>query len=248
MCRPRRCPAERRQPAAAVGARRWLSAGRSVRSAARVSLARSSGRHAATAPATRGRGRPADEQSQRLVVRAFTFALAQRVRVKRTEHRPAARIDYRHHDLRPAGNVEHDAVELRTAGGDLDELSWEALVHQRSVLVMPVSSCGARRCARRGSVRTRCTRSPSPSRPTTAAPERLSHSRKAALELGPLLRMESTGLECGPTPATERRRRRTSDERLLVVARRVGSTRPVPSSHYVLDPFAIEPRLFVDHA
>jgi hypothetical protein len=68
------------------------------------------------------------------VIWSLLRALAQQLRMNRSEHRTAAWIDYRHNDLRFARYVEHDPVTLRSAAGDLDELASAHGLHRNSVL------------------------------------------------------------------------------------------------------------------
>jgi hypothetical protein len=75
------------------------------------------------------RRRPADEQSQRRIVRSLFLAFAERLWVDRVEHRPADWIDNRDHDFRATRDVEHDPVESPCRTGDADQITYLCGIH-----------------------------------------------------------------------------------------------------------------------
>jgi hypothetical protein len=75
---------------------------------------------------------PADEQSQRLVVRTL-LTRGQRLWVDRAEYRTAARIDHCYHHLRTTRCVEHDPIESGAGAGDAHEVTYRGGLHHPSL-------------------------------------------------------------------------------------------------------------------
>ena len=68
--------------------------------------------------------RPANEQTQRPVVRTLLLALGQGIRIDRPKKRAAGRVNDGDDDLGAARRIKYESIEPRAAVRDCHEIAW----------------------------------------------------------------------------------------------------------------------------
>lgn len=110
-----------------------LSAGRTVSCAPGEACCSLPNVRTITRCTTNRRLGPADQQPQRLVVRALLLTRSQRAGMDRPKPGPTARVDDGDHYLQATRGVKHNPVEHRTAAIDAHEVTYEDALHTPSL-------------------------------------------------------------------------------------------------------------------